>query len=79
VGDAVAQAKGPFDMAKHVHVKVSPPGEDEKQAEAAKTARLRTLRLTKEAADSEAATRVIAGVPPRSRKHPPNQPILRAS
>jgi hypothetical protein len=53
-------------MLKHVYVKISPPGEDKKQAEAAKTARLRALRLAKEAADSEAATRVIAAVPQRS-------------
>ena len=38
-------------MANYVHVKFEPPSEDEKQAEAAKTARLRSLRLAKEAAD----------------------------
>jgi hypothetical protein len=66
-------------MVKHVHVKVSLPGEDEKQAEAMKTALLRALRLTKEAADREASSRAIAAVPPRSRKHRVNQSILRAS
>lgn len=66
-------------MVKHVHVKVSAPGMDEKQAEAAKTARLRALRLAKEAADRETATRVIAAVPPRSRKHPSNRSVLRTS
>jgi|GraSoiStandDraft_46_1057282.scaffolds.fasta_scaffold6072728_1 hypothetical protein len=66
-------------MIKHVQVKISPPGEDEKQAEAAKTARLRALRLTKEAADREAASRVVAAASPRSRKHQSNQPILDAS
>ena len=66
-------------MVKHVHVKVSLPGEDEKQAEALKTARLRALRLTKEAADREVSSRAIAAVPPKSRKHRVNQSILRAS
>ncbi len=66
-------------MIKHVHVKVTVPGEDEKKAEAAKTARLRALRLTKDAADSEAAARAIATVPPRSRKHQSNHPTLRTS
>jgi hypothetical protein len=41
-------------MVKHVHVKVLPPDEDERQAEAAKTTRLRALRLAKEAADRNA-------------------------
>ena len=40
-------------MANYVHVKVELPNEDEKQAEAANTARLRSLRLAKEAADRE--------------------------
>jgi hypothetical protein len=63
-------------MMKYVHVKVRPPGEDEKQAELAKTARLRALRLVKEAADKEAAARAIVAAPPRGRKRQPNQPIL---
>ena len=66
-------------MVNHAHVKISSPCEDEKQAEATKTARLRALRLAKEAADSEAATRVIAAALPRGWKPPPNQPILRTS
>jgi hypothetical protein len=40
-------------MKKYVHVKVYPADEDEKQAAAANTARLRELRLAKEAADRE--------------------------
>jgi hypothetical protein len=66
-------------MMKHVHVKVRLPGEDEKQAEAEKTARLRALRLTKEAADKEVTAREIVTALPRSRKGQPNQPILRMS
>jgi len=66
-------------MKKYVHVKVKPSGEDEKQAELAKTARLRALRLLKEAADKEAAAREIVAAPPRSRKRQPNQPLLRMS
>jgi len=45
-------------MEKYVHVKVQPPTEDEKQAQTAKTTRLRALRLAKEAADRDAASRV---------------------
>jgi hypothetical protein len=74
-----AVAKGPFEMMKYVHVKVRPPGKDEKQAELAKTARLRALRLIKEAADKEAAAREIVVLPPRSRKRQPDQPILPVS
>jgi len=66
-------------MMKHVHVKVKLPGEDEKQAEAEKTARLRALRLTKEAADKKVAAREIVAVLPPSRKGQPNRPILRMS
>ena len=62
-------------MMKYIHVKVSPPDEGEKQAELAKTARLRALRLIKEAADKEAAARETVAAPPRSRKRQPNQPI----
>jgi hypothetical protein len=47
-------------MGNYVHVKVEPPSEDEKQAEAANTARLRSLRLAKEAADREHASRKVA-------------------
>jgi len=45
-------------MARTIHVKVVPPDEDEKQAAADKTTRLRGLRLAKEAAN--AASRVTA-------------------
>ena len=47
-------------MRKHIHVNVGLPNEDEKQAEAAKTVRLRALRLTKEATDQEEASRKVA-------------------
>ena len=40
-------------MMKYVHVKVAPVDEDEKQAAAANTARLRQLRLAKEAAERQ--------------------------
>jgi hypothetical protein len=63
-------------MMKYIHVKVSPLDDDEKQAELAKTARLRALRLIKEAADKETAARELVAAPPRSRKRQPNQPIL---
>lgn len=66
-------------MTKYVHVKVRPPGEEEKQAELAKTARLRALRLIKEAADKEAAAREIVVGALRSRKRQPDQPILLVS
>jgi len=66
-------------MMKHVHVKVRLPGEDEKQAQAEKTARLRALRLTKEAADKEVAAREIVAALPPNRKGQPNRPISRIS
>jgi hypothetical protein len=40
-------------------------GDDSRQAEAAKTNRLRALRLAKEAADKEAAARAAADNPPK--------------
>jgi hypothetical protein len=52
-------------MGNYVHVTFEMPSEDEKQAEAAKTARLRSLRLAKEAADRAHASRDV--VPPTSR------------
>jgi hypothetical protein len=55
-------------MKKYVHVKVSPPSEEDKQAEAAKTARLRGLRLAKEAADKDAASRAVAAAPQKRRR-----------
>lgn len=66
-------------MAKHIHVKVWPRDADEKQETDAKTARLRALRLVKEAADSEAAQREIAAVVPKSRARQADRPTSRAS
>ena len=40
--------------------------DDPRQAEAAKTSRLRALRLAKEAVDKEAAARAAASQPPKS-------------
>ncbi len=47
-------------MVKHIQVKVGLPKEDEKQAEALKTVRLRALHLAKEATDQEEASREVA-------------------
>jgi hypothetical protein len=47
-------------MEKYVHVKIQPPSEDEKQDQAVKITRLRALRLAKETADKDVASRVIA-------------------
>ena len=55
-------------MANAIHVKVRPPDEDERQAEADKTTRLRALRLAKEAADRDAASRVTAASAGRHRR-----------
>jgi hypothetical protein len=66
-------------MANYVHVKVEMPNEDEKQAEAAKTARLRSLRLAKEAADQEQASRDVAPPAPRSRAPRISSPTSQAS
>jgi hypothetical protein len=49
-------------MANAIHVKVLPLDEDERQAEVDKTTRLRALRLAKEAAGSDATSRVTAAV-----------------
>ena len=56
-----------FKMAKHIHVKTTLADEGEKQAIAAKTARLRASRLAKEAADRAAANREIAAAPTGTR------------
>ncbi len=45
---------------KHVYVEALSPVEATRQAEAAKTTRLRALRLAKEAADRDAASRATA-------------------
>jgi hypothetical protein len=67
-------------MSKYIHVKATLPDEDEKQVEAAKTARLRAVRLAKEAADRDAANREVATAPPRSRRRDqPNHPRSRVS
>ncbi len=68
-----------FKMAKYIHVKAMLPDEDEKQAEAAKTARLRAIRLAKEAADRDATNREIAIAPPRRRGGRLNHPTSRVS
>jgi hypothetical protein len=60
-------------MVKHVHVKVLPPDEDERQAEAAKTTRLRALRLAKEAADRDAVSCVTAASTGQHRRDRPRQ------
>ena len=66
--NAVAEPRDPFTMENIIHVKVRPPTEDEKQAQAAKTTRLRALRLAKEAADRDAASRVTAASAGRHRR-----------
>jgi hypothetical protein len=47
-------------MGNYVHVRVQMPSEAEKQAHVDKTARLRSLRLAKEAVDREQADREVA-------------------
>ena len=64
---------------KHVHVKANPPAADAKQVEAAKMARLRALRLAKEAADREAASLAAAAAPPKTRARRPSPPAPLAS
>jgi hypothetical protein len=66
--NAVAEPRDPFTMENTIHVKVVPPDEEEKLAEAAKTTRLRALRLAKEAADRDAASRVTAASAGRHRR-----------
>jgi len=60
----------PIEMAKHVHVKVQPPAADARQAEAAKTTLLRSLRLAKEAADRDAARLAAPPIPAPRRRNP---------
>jgi hypothetical protein len=64
-----------FKMVKHVHVKVRLPDEDGKEAAAANTARQRTLRLVKEAADRDATNREIAVVPTNSLRRQPTRSV----
>ena len=66
-------------MRKHIHVNVGLPNEDEKQAEAAKTARLRALRLAKEATDQEEAAREVARTALKNRGPRINHPTPLAS
>ena len=66
-------------MTKFVHVKVWPPTEDEKQAGAANTNRLRALRLAKEATDRDAASLAVTATVPRSRNHRINPIKVRRS
>jgi hypothetical protein len=56
-------------MAKKVQVKVQPPDEAKRQADAAKMTRLRDLRLAKEAADRDAASRKITVTIQKRRGH----------
>jgi hypothetical protein len=73
------QAKDSFKMANYVHVRVQMPSEDEKQAEADKTARLRSLRLAKEAADQEHTSREVTTPIPISRGPRISHPTRQAS
>jgi hypothetical protein len=66
-------------MANAIHVKVVPPGEDERRAEAAKTTRLRDLRLAKETAERDAASRVLPAAAPTNRERQRNRPTSRVS
>ena len=66
-------------MGKHIHVNVALPSEDEKQAEAAKTVRLRALRLAKQATDQEEASREVARTALKSRGARISHPTPQAS
>jgi hypothetical protein len=67
-------------MGKHIHVNVGLPNEDEKQAEAAKTVRLRALRLAKgEATDQGKASREVARTALKSRGPRISHPTPQAS
>jgi hypothetical protein len=78
-GQCRGEARESFKMARHVHVKVEIPNEDEKQAEAAKTVRLRALRLAREATDQEEASREVARTALKSRGPRINHPTPQAS
>jgi hypothetical protein len=64
---------------KHAQVNAASHVAEARQAEAAKTARLRALRLAKEAADREAAALAAAAAPPKKRAGRPTQPASRQS
>ena len=66
-------------MGKHIHVNVGLPNEDEIQAEAAKTVRLRALRLAKEATDQDEASREVARTALKSRGSRISHPTPQAS
>jgi hypothetical protein len=66
-------------MGNHIHVNVGLPNEDEKQAEAAKTVRLRALRLAKEVTDQEEASREVALTALKSRGPRISHPTPQAS
>ena len=66
-------------MRKHIHVNVGLPNEDEKQAEAAKTIRLRALRLAREATDQREAGLEVARTAPKNRGPRISHPTPRAS
>jgi hypothetical protein len=66
-------------MGKHIHVNVGLPNEDEKQAEAAKTVRLRALRLAKESTDQEEASHEVARTALKSRGPRISHPTPQAS
>jgi hypothetical protein len=66
-------------MTKHIHVNVGLPNEDEKQAETAKTVRLRALRLAREATDQREAGLEVARTALKSRGPRINHPTSQAS
>jgi hypothetical protein len=57
-------------MANTIHAKSLPPDEAQRKAEADKTTRLRALRLAKEAADKDAASRAVAEKVKQHRRAP---------
>jgi hypothetical protein len=64
-GESRRRAEAQFDKRKAL----KPQAKTAQQAEAEKTARLRALRLAKEAADKESADRIAATKAPRSAPH----------
>lgn len=78
---AATEPKEVLGMVKYLHVKVAPADEGEKQAAAENTARLRALRLAKEAADRETETGSGQAMPTTKKSRAPRdgKPPLRAS
>lgn len=66
-GESRRRAEEQFKMTKRENPKVVKPGDDARQAEAAKTTHLRALRLAKEAADKNAANREAAAKASKSK------------